>query len=56
MKLLQSIINPLINAVAAPVRLAIFAPLAMIGLLGFTLFSIIFVLFKLFSFFFNVGN
>ena len=49
MKLLQSIINPLINAVAAPVRLATFVPLAMIGLLGFTLFSIIFVLFKLFS-------
>jgi hypothetical protein len=49
MKLLQSIINPLINAVSAPIRLAIFVPLATIGLLGFTLFSIIFVLFKLFS-------
>ena len=49
MKLLQSIINPLINAVSAPIRLAIFTPLATIGLLGFTLFSIIFVLFKLFS-------
>lgn len=49
MKLLQAIINPLINAVSAPIRLAIFTPLATIGLLGFTLFSIIFVLFKLFS-------
>lgn len=49
MALIQAIINPIINAVAAPIRIAIFTPLSMLGLLGFTLFSLIFVLFKLFS-------
>ncbi|WP_406617183.1 Mbov_0396 family ICE element transmembrane protein [Mycoplasmopsis adleri] len=54
MKLIQAIINPIINAVSAPIRLAIFAPLATIGLIGFTLFSLIFILFKLFSL--NLNN
>lgn len=49
MKILQMIINPIINAIMGPIRLAIFAPLASIGLIGFTIFCLIFVLFKLFS-------
>ncbi|MEX1817141.1 hypothetical protein, partial [Metamycoplasma hominis] len=49
MGFLKAIINPLINVIAAPIRLMWFVPLAAIGLIGFTIFNLLFFLFKLFS-------